>query len=311
MGFTNVHGVPGHMGGAPRGALIDGRAIAQALRAETAERVAGIIAAGVCAPALATILVGDDPASSVYVSAKHRACEQAGIRSIDHRLRADAEITQLAQLIQELNDDQAVDGILLQLPLPKGLDAAALLELIDVRKDVDGLTHANTGLLWQKHPGLAPCTPLGVIELLDRSGVELAGREAVIVGRSNLVGRPLAAMLLARDATVTVCHRHTRRLASICRRADVLIAACGIAHLIGVDHVKPGAVVIDVGINRTENGLVGDVDFAAVRPLAAAITPVPGGVGPMTIACLLANTLRAARQLRVSASANVAPTIVS
>ncbi|MFZ2049823.1 MAG: bifunctional methylenetetrahydrofolate dehydrogenase/methenyltetrahydrofolate cyclohydrolase FolD [Solirubrobacteraceae bacterium] len=300
MGFTNVHGVPGHMGGAPRGALIDGRAIAQTLRAETAERVAGMIAADISAPGLATILVGDDPASGVYVSAKHRACEQAGIRSIDHRLSADIEMVQLAELIQEINDDETVDGILLQLPLPKDLDAAALIELIDARKDVDGLTHANTGLLWQKHPRLAPCTPLGVIELLDRCGVELAGREAVIVGRSNLVGRPLAAMLLARDATVTVCHRHTRRLAGVCRRANVLIAACGIPHLIGVDHVKPGAIVIDVGINRTENGLVGDVDFAAVRPLTTAITPVPGGVGPMTIACLLANTLRAA-ELRTCA----------
>ncbi|HEV7941633.1 MAG TPA: bifunctional methylenetetrahydrofolate dehydrogenase/methenyltetrahydrofolate cyclohydrolase FolD [Solirubrobacteraceae bacterium] len=308
MGFTNVHGVPGRVGNAARGALIDGRTAAQALRAETAELVAGMLAAGTRAPALATILVGEDPASSVYVSAKHRACEQVGIRSIDQRLGKDIEAQRLAQSIQALNDDETVDGILLQLPLPKGLDAATLVGLIDVRKDVDGLTTANTGLLWQQNPALAPCTPLGVIELLDRAGVELAGREAVVVGRSSLVGRPLAAMLLARDATVTVCHRHTRRLASVCRRADVLIVACGIPHLIGVDHVKPGAVVIDVGINRTERGILGDVDFDSVRPISAAITPVPGGVGPMTIACLLANTLRAA-ELRAPSGA--APTIVS
>ncbi len=300
MGFTNVHGVPGRLG-RTEGALIDGRAFSQALRAETARRVSGIVADGFQAPGLATILVGEDPASHVYVSAKHRACAEAGIRSIDHRLQADTPPSELTRLIGELNDDETVHGILLQLPLPGDLEAAPFVELIDPRKDVDGLTRANVGQLWQRKPGLAPCTPLGVIELLDRAGVEPAGQEAVIVGRSDLVGMPLAAMLLARNATVTVCHRHTRRLANVCRRADLLVAACGIPQTIGAEHVKPGAVVIDVGINRTAGGLVGDVDFPAVRPLAAAITPVPGGVGPMTIACLLANTVRAAEYGRGAA----------
>ena len=292
MGFTNVHGVPGRSG-EERGALLDGKAIAQELRAETAAAVAELVAAGRPAPGLATILVGDDPASHVYVGAKHRACEEAGIRSLDHRLPADAEPAQLAALIETLNADDTVNGILLQLPLPSAFDAAALIELIDPRKDVDGLTATNTGLLWQGQPGLAPCTPLGVVELLDRAGVELVGREAVIVGRSDLVGKPLAAMLLARHATVTICHSRTRDLEGVCRRADVLVAACGVPQALGRAHVKPGAVVIDVGITRTDDGLVGDVNFDAARQVAAAITPVPGGVGPMTIACLLANTLRA------------------
>jgi methylenetetrahydrofolate dehydrogenase (NADP+)/methenyltetrahydrofolate cyclohydrolase len=294
MGFTNVYGMPGRSGAGERGALIDGKAIAASLRAETASRVATLAAGGVAPPTLATVLVGEDPASQVYVGAKHRACEQAGIESVDHRLPADASAAELVALIERLNDDHRVDGILLQLPLPGALPAARFVELIDPAKDVDGLTTANIGRLWEGRSGLAPCTPLGVVELLDRAGVELAGREAVIVGRSKLVGKPLAAMLLARDATVTTCHSRTRDLEAVCARADVLVAACGIAGAIGADHVKPGAAVIDVGITRTESGLVGDVDFEAVRPLAAAITPVPGGVGPMTIACLLANTLRAA-----------------
>jgi methylenetetrahydrofolate dehydrogenase (NADP+) / methenyltetrahydrofolate cyclohydrolase len=300
VGFTNVRGVPGWTAlnrEAAGGVLIDGRAVAEALRAETAGEVAARVAAGARAPALATVLVGEDPASHVYVGAKHRACEQAGMRSLDHRLPADVAPDELAALIERLNADDEVDGILLQLPLPAGLDAARFVELIDPRKDVDGLTPTNAGRLWQGRPGLVPCTPRGVVELLDRSGVELAGREAVIVGRSDLVGKPLTALLLARHATVTVCHSRTRDLEAVCRRADVLIAAVGIPGLVGAGHVKPGAVVIDVGITRTEDGLVGDVDFEAVAPRVAAITPVPGGVGPMTIACLLANTLRAA-QLR-------------
>jgi methylenetetrahydrofolate dehydrogenase (NADP+)/methenyltetrahydrofolate cyclohydrolase len=294
VGLSNVRGVPGRVGGAaPRGALIDGSAIAGALREEVAERVVELVAAGDRAPALATILVGDDPASHVYVAAKHRACEQAGIRSLDRRLPAGVAPDELAAAIARLNADDEVDGILLQLPLPAGLDGGAFVALIDPRKDVDGLTAANAGLLWQGRPALAPCTPLGVIELLDRCGTELSGREVVIVGRSDLVGKPLAALLLARNATVTVAHSRTRDLAAVCRRADVLIAAVGIPRLLGPEHVKPGAVVIDVGINRLDDGLVGDVDLDAVRPLADAITPVPGGVGPMTIACLLTNTLRA------------------
>jgi methylenetetrahydrofolate dehydrogenase (NADP+) / methenyltetrahydrofolate cyclohydrolase len=295
MGFANVYGVPGRTGGR-RGVSIDGKAIAEALRAETTAHVAERVAAGAGAPGLATILVGDDPASHVYVGAKHRACEQAGIRSLDHRLPADVAPEELTATIERLNEDDEIDGILLQLPLPAGFDAARFVELIDPRKDVDGLTTTNAGLLWQGRPALAPCTPLGVIDLLDRSGIELAGREAVIVGRSDLVGKPLAALLLTRNATVTIAHSRTRDLAAACRRADVLVAAVGVPRLIGAEHVRPGAVVIDVGINRGEDGLVGDVDFDAVAPLAAAITPVPGGVGPMTIACLLANTLRAARR---------------
>jgi methylenetetrahydrofolate dehydrogenase (NADP+)/methenyltetrahydrofolate cyclohydrolase len=277
------------------GALIDGRIAAEAIRSEVAERVAAHVAAGGRRPALATVLVGDDPASQVYVAAKHRACEQVGIRSLDHRLAATTGQEELTRLIHRLNADDAVDGVLLQLPLPRGLEAAGPVELLDPRKDVDGLTAVNAGLLWQGRPALAPCTPLGVVELLDRAGVELRGCEAVIVGRSDLVGKPLAALLLARDATVTICHSRTRELADICRGADVLVAACGVPQSIGPQHVKPGAIVIDVGITRGPSGLVGDVDFDAVRPGAAAITPVPGGVGPMTIACLLANTARAAK----------------
>jgi methylenetetrahydrofolate dehydrogenase (NADP+)/methenyltetrahydrofolate cyclohydrolase len=272
--------------------LIDGKAVAEALRAEVAERVAALERA----PGLATILVGDDPASHVYVASKHRACEAAGIRSLDERLPADADGDRLAELIERLNADDGVDGILLQLPLPKGLKGADFVELIDPAKDVDGLTAISVGRLWQGRPGLTPCTPSGVIELLDRAGVELEGAEAVIVGRSDLVGKPIAAMLLARNATVTVCHSRTRELEAVCRRADVLVAALGRPKALGAAHVKPGAVVIDVGVNRTDDGLVGDVDFEAVREIASAITPVPGGVGPMTIACLLANTLRAAER---------------
>jgi methylenetetrahydrofolate dehydrogenase (NADP+)/methenyltetrahydrofolate cyclohydrolase len=297
MGFTNVRGVPGGSR-AVRGELLDGRAAGAALRSEVAERVAAIAAGSGATPGLATVLVGDDPASHVYVAAKHRACAEAGIRSLDHRLPADATAAQVGELLRALNADDEVDGILLQLPLPAGLDAAPLIELIDPRKDVDGLTSANAGLLWQGRPALAPCTPLGVVELLDRAGVELAGREAVIVGRSHLVGKPLAALLLARDATVTVCHSRTRGLEHACRRADLLVAALGVPRAIGEAHVRPGAVVVDVGITRTPDGLVGDVNFGAVRPVAAAITPVPGGVGPMTIACLLANTVRAAELRR-------------
>ncbi len=295
MGFSNVYGVPGFTSTERRRAqILDGKAVATELRAQVAAEVEGRVAAGLRAPGLATILVGEDPASAVYVGAKHRACAEAGIESIDHRLAADASPQQLLELIHACNEDAAVSGILLQLPLPDGFDAAPFVEAIDPRKDVDGLSGASVGALWRSRPGLEPCTPSGVMELLRHSGVELRGAEATIVGRSELVGKPLAAMLLAADATVTICHSKTRNLEAQCARADVLIAALGRPKTIGRAHIKPGAVVIDVGINRTDDGLVGDVDFDKAVAVAGAITPVPGGVGPMTIACLMRNTLDAA-----------------
>jgi methylenetetrahydrofolate dehydrogenase (NADP+)/methenyltetrahydrofolate cyclohydrolase len=240
------------------------------------------------------VLVGDDPASAVYVAAMHRACAEVGIDSIDHRLPADCSPRAPADLIGRCNADPTISGILLQLPLPAGLGRDAMVDLIDPAKDVDGLSGANVGALWRSRPGLAPCTPRGVVELLGRSGIEIAGAKATIVGRSGLVGRPLAAMLVAAD--VTVCHSRTPDLPAACSEADVLIVAVGRPAAIGRRHVKLGATVIDVGITRTDDGLRGDVDFEAVRTRAGAITPVPGGVGPMTIACLLQNTVSAHRR---------------
>src|SRR4051795_11864628 len=271
--------------------IIDGKAVAAQVR----ERVRGEVAALDARPGLATILVGDDPASHVYVRNKRKACEEVGIESLHHELGASVPEPELAELIIRLGEDDAVSGILLQLPLPGHIDPDAMIALIDPRKDVDGLTTTNAGLLVQGRDGLVSCTPAGVIELLDSEGVELRGAEAVVLGRSQLVGRPLASLLLARDATVTICHSRTRHLAEVCSRADVLVAAVGRAHLVSAEMVREGAVVIDVGINRTDDGLVGDVDFDAVSAKAAAITPVPGGVGPMTIAMLLVNTVKAAR----------------
>jgi methylenetetrahydrofolate dehydrogenase (NADP+) / methenyltetrahydrofolate cyclohydrolase len=271
--------------------IIDGKAVAAEVRARVAAEVAEMDAT----PGLATIIVGDDPASHVYVRNKRKACEEVGIRSIHHELDASVPEPELAELITRLGDDPAVSGILLQLPVPGHVDSDAMIELIDPRKDVDGLTTANAGLLVQNREGLVSCTPGGVMELLDHEGVELRGAEAVILGRSQLVGRPLASLLLARDATVTMCHSRTRDLAEVCSRADVLVAAVGRPALVTAEMVREGAVVIDVGINRTDDGLVGDVDFDAVAAKAAAITPVPGGVGPMTIAMLLVNTVKAAR----------------
>jgi methylenetetrahydrofolate dehydrogenase (NADP+) / methenyltetrahydrofolate cyclohydrolase len=298
MGFTNVHGVPGFTSTERQPArLLDGAALAAELRAEVARDVKAIVAAGRRPPSLATILVGDDPASGVYVAAKHRACAEAGIESIDHRLPADCAPGVLADLIADCNRDPAVSGILLQLPLPAGLDAEEMIDAIDPTKDVDGLTSVNVGALWSGRPRLTPCTPTGVMELLRNEGVELRGASATIVGRSELVGRPLAALLLAADATVTICHSHTRDLVARCSEADVLVAAVGRPGMIRRSYVKPGATVVDVGITRTPEGLRGDVDYEAVRRRAGAITPVPGGVGPMTIACLLQNTVRAYRLL--------------
>ncbi|MBO0872519.1 MAG: bifunctional methylenetetrahydrofolate dehydrogenase/methenyltetrahydrofolate cyclohydrolase FolD [Pseudonocardia sp.] len=271
--------------------IIDGKAEAAALREEVAKEVASLRVP----PGLATLLVGDDPASELYVRSKRRQCTGAGMRDLHRHLPADIEQARLAAVIDELNADPSVTGILLQLPLPAHLDAAALIARIDPDKDVDGLTEVNAGRLALGKPGLRPCTPAGVVRLLERTGVDLAGAEVVVVGRSILVGKPQAQLLLERDATVTICHRHTRDLASVCRRADVVVAAAGVPRLLGADAIKPGAVVIDVGIHRTEAGLCGDVDFEAVRDIAGALTPVPGGVGPMTIAMLLWNTVTAAR----------------
>lgn len=275
--------------------VIDGKSVAAGVRARVAADVERFAAAnGGRVPGLATVLVGDDPASHVYVANKRKMCEEVGMRSIHHELPAAGDPDELLDLVDELNGDEDVDGILVQLPLPDHHDQDAVIRRIAAEKDVDGLTATSAGLLAQGRPGLVPCTPQGIMELLRAAGVELEGAEAVIVGRSILVGRPLASLLVNANATVTVCHSRTRNLAGICQRGDVLVAAVGSPRLIGADMVKPGAVVIDVGTNRTEEGLVGDVDFETVREVAGAITPVPGGVGPMTIAMLLANTLRAA-----------------
>lgn len=275
--------------------VIDGRAVAAEVKERVGREVAEWIEGGGDQPGLATILVGDDPASHVYVRNKRKATEAAGMRSVHHELPADTAQDEVAELIRSLNADDAVHGILLQLPAPPQIDDDAMTRLIDPLKDVDGLTPVNAGLLQQGKPGMVPATPLGVMELLHATGVELRGANAVVVGRSMLVGKPVAALLLAQDATVTHCHSRTSDLAAECRRADVLIASVGVPKLINADMVKEGAVVIDVGINRTEDGLVGDVDFDGVKPKAAAITPVPGGVGQMTIAMLMHNALAAAK----------------
>ena len=275
--------------------LIDGKAIAQAVRAEVREEVAAWVAEGHDPPGLATVLVGDDPASAVYVGGKQRASAEVGIQGFDHRLAQDTPHDDVERLLRELNEDPRVSGILLQLPTPPQVDGPALTEIIEPLKDVDGLTPVSAGLLAKGRPGLRPATPSGVMELLRRHDVALEGAEAVVVGRSDLVGKPLGALLLAANATVTTCHSRTRDLAEVCRRADVLVAAVGRAGLVKGDWVKEGAVVIDVGTNRTEEGLTGDVDFLAARERARLITPVPGGVGPMTIAMLLRNALQAAR----------------
>jgi methylenetetrahydrofolate dehydrogenase (NADP+)/methenyltetrahydrofolate cyclohydrolase len=274
--------------------IIDGKQVAARVRAEVKAAVQRHRDRHGTVPGLATVLVGDDEASRIYVSGKHRACEEVGMRSIGHELPARTPAPELAALLGELNDDHEVHGIVLQLPLPGHLDADEMTGLIDPLKDVDGLTPTNAGLLAQGRQALVPATPAGVMELLRASETPLDGAEAVVVGRSALVGRPLALLLLQRNATVTICHSRTRDLAQVCGRADVLVAAVGRAKMIGGDMVKPGATVIDVGINRLAGGLVGDVDFDAASKKARAITPVPGGVGPMTIAMLLKNTVDAA-----------------
>ena len=274
--------------------IIDGKAVA----ARVKQQVAREVAEGDLRPGLATILVGDDPASAVYVRMKREDSAEVGIESFHHGPGGDVAPEELARLIRSLNDDERVHGILLQLPLPDHLDQDEFISLIDPSKDVDGLTAANAGLLMHgREEALVPCTPAGVMMLLDEAGVELSGARAVVLGRSILVGKPLAQLLLASDATVTHCHSRTRDLPAVTREGDVLIAAVGSPGLVTAAMVREGAVVIDVGTNRTDAGLVGDVDFDSVSEKAGAITPVPGGVGPMTRALLLVNTLKAARRL--------------
>ncbi len=276
--------------------ILDGKLVAAAVKAEVAAAVAELD----FQPGLATVLVGDDPASHTYVRGKRRDAGEVGIESFHHALEADVSQADLESLIGSLNEDEAIDGILVQLPLPGHLDAERIIELIDPRKDVDGLHPHNLGLLVLDRPGLRPCTPSGIMRILDHYGIPTTGSRAVVVGRSFLVGRPLALMLASKgaDATVSVAHSRTTDLASVTREADILVAAVGSAGLITADLVKPGAVVIDVGINPGDSGLVGDVDYEGVSEVASAITPVPGGVGPMTRAMLLVNTLNAAKARR-------------
>jgi methylenetetrahydrofolate dehydrogenase (NADP+)/methenyltetrahydrofolate cyclohydrolase len=280
--------------------IIDGKAVAAELRAEVTETAAAFKAAHGRAPVLATVLVGDDPASHIYVANKHKACAEVGIDSEDHRLSADVSAEELVAVLHDLNTRPEVDGILVQLPLPDQLDDNAMTELIDPGKDVDGLTAINAGRVVQGRDALVPCTPSGVMRLLAHAGAELSGAEAVVLGRSNLVGRPIASLLLAQNATVTTCHSRTRDLGEVTRRADVLIACVGSPKLVSADMIKPGAIVIDVGTTRGPDGLIGDIDFENAVAIAGAITPVPGGVGPMTIACLLENTVKAANARAIS-----------
>lgn len=276
--------------------IIDGKKIAAEVRAKIKEDVAGLAAKG-NTPGLAAVLVGDNPASVIYVRNKRKACEEAGMYSEEHRLPEETPQTDLKKLIARLNFDPRIHGILIQLPLPKQINTDEILMEISPSKDVDGLHPYNVGLLTMGRPAFVPCTPAGVMEMLNHAGIPIEGRRAVVVGRSNLVGRPAALLLMHRHATITVCHSRTQNIAAICREADILVAAIGKANFVTGDMVKPGAAVIDVGINRLPDGkLVGDVDFSAAEKVAGHITPVPGGVGPMTIAMLLANTVTSAKR---------------
>ena len=278
--------------------IIDGKQVAGDVRARVAKDAAALRERTGHTPGLVTILVGEDAASEVYVRNKIKACEEAGMASFHEPMPATSSQDEVLAMVDRYNADDRVDGILVQSPLPKGLDFKQVLERIDPAKDVDGFHPLNVGRLVANQPGLVACTPAGVMELLDTTGVALEGAEAVVVGRSDIVGKPVALLLLHRSATVTVCHSRTRDLAEVTRRADVLIAAVGRPRMITADMVRPGATVIDVGVNRTDEGLVGDVDFGPVSGVAGAITPVPGGVGPMTIAMLLRNTVVAAAARR-------------
>ena len=275
--------------------VIDGKSLAARVRAKAAEDVAKLKAGGTN-PGLAVILVGDDQASATYVRSKLRDCEQCGIASFDYKLPLDTPQDEVLKLVRDLNDDPLVTGILVQMPLPAHLDAEEIIEAISPLKDVDGFHPISLGRLVRGLPGLRPCTPAGIMAMLDEYGIDVAGKNAVIVGRSSIVGKPMAFMLLERDATISVAHSRTRDLDEICRSADILVVACGIAKLVKGDWVRPGATVIDVGMDRDEDGkLCGDVDYGDVFDVAGAITPVPGGVGPMTRAMLMSNVVTAAR----------------
>lgn len=275
--------------------IIDGKAISAEIRFELAKKAEELKKARGIIPGLAVIMVGDDPSSAVYVRNKEKACVELGFHSELYRLPADSSEKEIAGLIDRLNEDNKIHGILLQLPLPKGIDSKGLTDRITPKKDVDAFNPYNVGRISAGDYGFLPCTPAGVMELLKRSGVEIAGKRCVIIGRSNIVGKPMAMLMLNADATVTVCHSKTRDLASVCREADILISAVGKAGFVTSDMVKEGAVVIDIGMNRNADGkLCGDVDFEAVAPKTSYITPVPGGVGPMTITMLMRNTLYAA-----------------
>jgi methylenetetrahydrofolate dehydrogenase (NADP+)/methenyltetrahydrofolate cyclohydrolase len=279
------------------GSIIDGNKIAQDIRNEVRKSAQELKEQKGIIPGLAVVLVGDDPASQVYVGRKAKACAEVGFLSHEYKLPAETEEKKLLKIIKKLNKDELVHGILVQLPLPKHISTEKIIAAIDPNKDVDGFHPFNVGGLVTGTPLFVPCTPRGIMELISRSGIDLTGKEAVVVGRSNIVGKPMAFLLLAQNATVTMCHSRTKDLPSVTRRADVLIAAIGKPHMIKADMVKEGAVIIDVGVNRLENGkLAGDVDFDEVAPRASYITPVPGGVGPMTIAMLMKNTLDAARR---------------
>ena len=273
--------------------IIDGKAVAASVRAEVAAETAALKEKGIT-PGLAVIIVGDDPASRVYVNNKKKACADVGFKSEEFALPADTDQSELLALVKCLNDRSDINGILCQLPLPKGLDDKAVIKAIAPEKDVDAFSEENVGKIMIGKYDFLPCTPAGVMELIKSSGVEVAGKECVVIGRSNIVGKPMAMLLLHENGTVTICHSRTKNLAEVTRRADILVAAVGKAKFVTADMVKEGAVVIDVGMNRDENGkLCGDVDFASVEPKCAAITPVPGGVGPMTIASLMENTMEA------------------
>ncbi len=274
--------------------VISGRELAKEIRLECKEKVSKLKKSGI-QPGLAVVIVGDDPASRVYVNNKKKACEETGIRSFEYALPGETEEKELIELIETLNSDENVHGILVQLPLPSHINEEKVLLTIDPQKDVDAFHPVNVGKIMIGNYDFLPCTPAGIMEMIHRTGVDIKGKECVVVGRSNIVGKPMAMLLLHEHATVTVCHSRTKNLKEVCRRADILVVAVGKPQFIGVDHVKPGAIVIDVGTNRMENGkLCGDVDFDKVSGIASYITPVPGGVGPMTITMLLKNTIRAA-----------------